>query len=119
MSLTKTQQTIWEKARAYGSGDQAVGLTDEMCAYLVCRIVHDLGLQNTFPEVPRSVPPFFETDDLDSLVVPGVNAQGLFERLTKQNADADCTLPVYQPFTKLDSSMRPYSKHSQFQLLNR
>lgn len=83
MSLTKTQQTIWEKARAYGSGDQAVGLTDEVCAYLVCRIVHDLGLQNTFPEVPRSLPPFFETDDLDSLVVPGVNAQGLFERLTK------------------------------------
>jgi hypothetical protein len=35
MSLTKTQQVIWEKARAYGSGEQAVGLTDEMCAYLI------------------------------------------------------------------------------------
>ena len=89
MSLTKTQQTIWEKARAYGSGDQAVGLTDEMCAYLVCRIAHDLGLQNKFPEAPKSLLPFFETDDLDSLVVTGVDAQDLFERLIKQNSDAD------------------------------
>ncbi len=89
MSLTKTQQTIWEKARAYGSGDQAVGLTDEMCAYLVCRIAYDLGLQNKFPEAPGNLPPFFEADDLDSLVVTGVDAQDLFERLVKQNPDAD------------------------------
>ncbi len=89
MSLTKTQQAIWEKARAYGSGDQAVGLTDEMCAYLVCRIASDLGLQNKFPETPENLPPFFEADDLDSLVVRGVDAQGLFERLVKQNSDAD------------------------------
>ncbi len=41
MGLTKTQQTIWENARAYGSGDQAVCLNDETCAYLVARIVHD------------------------------------------------------------------------------
>jgi len=32
MTLSRTHQTIWEKARAYGSGDQAVGLSDEACA---------------------------------------------------------------------------------------
>jgi hypothetical protein len=89
MPLTKTQQAIWEKARAYGSGDQAVGLTDEICAYLVCRIAHDLGLHKTFPEVPENLPPFFEAEDLDLLVVEGVDARGLFERLVQQNSDAD------------------------------
>jgi len=89
MPLTKIQQTIWEKARNYGSGEQAVSLTDEMCAYLVGRIAHDLGLNNDFPEIPRILPPFFEAEDLDSLVVEGVDARNLFERLIQQNPDAD------------------------------
>lgn len=89
MALTKTQQAIWEKARAYGSGDQAVSLTDDMCAYLVCRIVHDLGLQTNIPQVPKTLPPFFETEDIDSLVVSGIDARTLFEQLVVLNADAD------------------------------
>ncbi|MBI1822192.1 MAG: hypothetical protein HY036_09405 [Nitrospirae bacterium] len=89
MPLTKKQQAIWEKARAYGSGDQAVGLTDEMCAYLVCRIAHDLGLHKTIPGIPDNLPPFFEAEDLDSLVVKGVDARSLFECLVQQNSDAD------------------------------
>lgn len=89
MPLTKTQQTIWEKARAFGSGDQAVGLTDEMCAYLVCRIAHDLGLQGSISGVPKTLPSFFETEDIDSLVVKDVNARELFERLVQANTDAD------------------------------
>ncbi len=59
MSLTKTQQAIWEKARAFGSGEQAVGLTDEMCAYLVGRIALDLGLKHDFPEIPSKLPNLF------------------------------------------------------------
>jgi hypothetical protein len=74
MGLTKTQQTIWGKARAYGFGDQAVGLTDGICAYLVGRIVHDLGLRNKFPEVPEGLPPFFGMGDFSSLVIEGVAA---------------------------------------------
>ncbi len=89
MGLTKTRQTIWEKARAYGSGDQAVCLDDEMCAYLVARIVHDIGLQNEFPELPAIIPSFFETEDLDSLVVEGVDPKDIFERLVNRNADSD------------------------------
>jgi hypothetical protein len=89
MPLTKTQQTIWEKALAYGSGDQAVGLADGMCAYLVCRIAIDLGLQNKFPEAPKNLPPFFEAADVDSLVVENVDSRGLFERLVHHSSDAD------------------------------
>ena len=89
MSLTKLQQTIWEKARAYGSGDQAVGLTDEMCAYLIGLIVHDLDLSEHFAEVPKDLPLFFETEDIGSLVINGVDAKNLFERLVEYNSDAD------------------------------
>jgi len=89
MGLTKTQQAIWEKARAYGSGDQAVGLTDEICAYLICRIASDLGLLREFPEIPNELPAFFETEELKSLVVKAVDARGLFERLVNHNSDAD------------------------------
>ncbi len=89
MGLTKTQQTIWGKARAYGSGDQAVGLTDGMCAYLVGRIAHDLGLHEKFPEVPKDLPPFFQVDALSSLAIEDVDAKELFERLVHENADAD------------------------------
>jgi len=89
MGLTKTQQMIWGKARAYGSGDQAIGLTDGMCAYLIGRIVFDLGLQDNFSEIPNDLPPFFGAGDLNSLVIEGVSAKGLFERLVQENEDAD------------------------------
>jgi len=89
MSLTKTQQAIWEKARAYGAGEQAVGLTDEMCSCLVGRIAYDLGLKNDFPEIPPKLPNLFEAEDLDSLVVQNVDARMLFERLVRKNSDAD------------------------------
>ncbi|MEX0804132.1 MAG: restriction endonuclease [Candidatus Binatia bacterium] len=89
MSLTKTQQAVWEKARAYGSGEQAVGLSDEVCAYLVGRIALDLDLKRHFPEIPSNLPSFFEAEDLDALVVKGVDARKLFERLVEKNSDAD------------------------------
>jgi hypothetical protein len=89
MSLTRIQQTIWEKARAYGSGDQAVGLTDQMCAYLVGRIVHDLDIRHEFPEIPEILPSFFDAGDLGSLILEDVDARDLFERLVHQYSDAD------------------------------
>jgi len=106
MALTKVQQTIWEKARAYGSGNQAVRLTDEMCAYLVGRIASDLGLQDKFPEIPRELPPFFEVEDIDSLIIEDVDAKCLFERLIQYNADADmyfaCLSTLYKARLKYE-----------------
>lgn len=89
MGLTKTQQTIWEKSRLLGAGEQAVRLTDAVCAYLVGRIVLDLGLEKRFPEVPQTLPPFFHPGDLDALVLPDVDAQSLFERLLVLDSNAD------------------------------
>ncbi|MBD1871827.1 DNA cytosine methyltransferase [Cyanobacteria bacterium FACHB-471] len=89
MPLTKAQQTIWEKARSYGSGGQAVGLTDEICAYLVGRIIHDLDMKHEFPEIPENLPSFFDVKDLDSLILKNVDARSLFERLVSLCFDAD------------------------------
>ena len=89
MPLTRLQHTIWEKAQAYGSGDQAVGLSSEMCAYIICRIIHDLNLQNSFPEIPQTVSSFFGVADSSQLIVPGIDAKKIFEKLLDICGDAD------------------------------
>lgn len=89
MALTKTQSAIWEKAKAIGSGEQSVGLTDAMCAYVVARIISDLDLREHFPEISPDLPGFFETDDLGTLAIEDVNGRSLFERLVQINSDAD------------------------------
>lgn len=89
MGLTKTQQRIWERSRAAGAGAQAIALTDPACAYLVGRIALDLALNTSFPDVPPSIPGFFDPVDLNFLVLEGVDPRTLFERLVKLNSDAD------------------------------
>jgi len=89
MPLTKSQQSIWERARSLGTGGQAVGLDDPICAYLVARIVTDLGLIEHFPELPSAVPDFFRADDLKALAIEGIAPFPLFERLLGLVPDAD------------------------------
>ena len=89
MGLTKAQATIWQKARVLGNGDQAVGLSDGCCAYLVGRIAQDLHVLMDFPEIPASLPEFFLAGPLDQLQVPGLDAKELFERLVTQHRDTD------------------------------
>lgn len=89
MALSKSQASIWQKARSLGAGGQAISLTDEICAYLVGRIVIDLGLQSAFPEASNSLPEFFSKQPLTSLVLPGVDCDALYERLVTKNADTD------------------------------
>jgi len=89
MGLTKTQQMIWQKSRTAGTGDQAVGLSEPMCAYVVAVIARDLGLDHEFPEIPYPLPDFFSSEDFTSLVVNGVDACELLERLVGLDKDAD------------------------------
>ena len=110
MPLSAAQRSIWEKARALGSGDQAVALTDGMCNFLIATIVRDLRYANSFPELPTAVQPFFGTDRLDSLVVDGPNAKALFERLVDLNRDADmyfaCLASLHKARLKYDVILR-------------
>ena len=89
MGLTKTQAAIWQKARSLGNGAQGVGLSEESCAYLVGRIVQDLQLGRQFPEFAPQLTPFFTDEPLDQLIVQGVDAKALFERLVSSQPDAD------------------------------
>ena len=89
MGLTKAQATIWQKARSLGNGVQAVGLSNDCCAYLVGRIVQDLRLVDRFPEFQQPLPPFFSSDPLEDLVVFGLDAKTLFERLVMSQSDTD------------------------------
>lgn len=88
MALTKAQEALWQKARSLGSGGQAVGLTEAMCAYLVGRIAIDLGLSDTFPELPGELPDFFRSS-LSSLALDIDDPKQLFARLVASNADSD------------------------------
>jgi len=89
MVLTKAQQTIWEKARAFGAGAQAVGLNDGTCGYLIARVVSDLGVIRAFPEFGPECRPFFETSDLSLLTFETDDPRKLFERLVEHRTDAD------------------------------
>lgn len=89
MALTRLQSAIWEKARALGAGEQGVALSDEMCAYLLARIVVDLGRQEDFREVPASLPELFEDRPAAELTLPRVNSDELFRRVVEAIPDAD------------------------------
>ena len=89
MGLTQVQRSIISKARAVGGGKQGIALSDEACAFLVGVIVRDLGLENQFPELPKSLPEFFNTGSLESLTISAVDFVALFERLVELDTNAD------------------------------
>jgi hypothetical protein len=89
MALSATQRSVIEKARSLGSGDQGVSLDDSACVYLTALIAHDLGLHKKFPELPGELPPFFGSQPLFHLAIPGLPFLPLFERLVGLTRDAD------------------------------
>lgn len=71
-----------------GSSDLAIELSDDMCAYLVGVIVHDLGFRKQFPEVPASLPKFFSAAAPEDLRLAGVDFWNLINRLLQREPDA-------------------------------
>jgi hypothetical protein len=110
MVLSLSQRAIIERARALGSGEQAVALTDEMCAYLVAVIADDLALMDKFPEFKGKVTPFFTTTPLRDLQIKGVNFTALYERLLGLNKDADtyfvCLAALHKGRLKYETILR-------------
>ena len=89
MALTKAQEAIWQKAKALGAGNQAVALSDEACAYLLARMISDLGQQPQFPQLRLDVPPLFTGAPASELRLPGVGAKALYEAALAVIPDAD------------------------------
>lgn len=88
MGLTRSQEAIWQKARALGAGAQGISITPEACAYLVGRIILDLDLRDRFPNLP-DLPPLFTRESGESLLLEGHDGKGLFEQLVVLKPDAD------------------------------
>lgn len=88
MGLTKSQAAIWQKARSLGAGAQGISISDEVCAYLVGRIILDLDLRERFPDL-ADLSPLFTNESSESLVLTGVDAKDLFERLVEIEPNAD------------------------------
>lgn len=110
MGLSAAQRAMIERARALGSGEQAVALTDESCAYLVGVIANDLGLLKQFPEFKGKVNPFFTNTPLRELVVKSLDFPALFERLVTLNKDADtyfvCLAALHKGRLKYETILR-------------
>lgn len=85
MPLSKQDLTIWRKARTPGSGGQGVGLDDAQCGYLLALIVHDLGLRDTFPQVPIQLDDFFQVKAFTS---PFPKPREVYEQLAEVVPDS-------------------------------
>ncbi len=110
MGLTKSQQAIWERSRAAGAGAQGVCLSDSACAFLVARVASDLALGDRFPELPAQLPRLYDSGDSARLVLDGLDARALFERLVALNSDADtyyaCLAALHRARLKYDSILK-------------
>ena len=110
MALSVSQRAIIERARALGSGEQAVALTDEMCVYLIAVIVDDLGLMEKFAELRGKATPFFTATPLRALQINDVDFMALYERLLGLNTDADtyfvCLAALHKGRLKYETILR-------------
>lgn len=108
MPLSKSQQSLWQKALAYGAGGQAVALTEASLAYVVVRIAADLDLLSHFPELASEPPDFYSSSpDRLFLSLGGLSAVQLFERLVELEPDAEM---YFGCLTALHRSRLKYSK---------
>ena len=89
MKLSQLQKSLIEKARSVGNSDMAVPIDDAAMSYLLARVVDDLGIQSQYPDVPATIPPFFETTPVSSLRLEGFDADELAGRLFTSKPDSD------------------------------
>ena len=89
MALTQTQMAMLTKARTGGGSELGVSLDDAASAYLAARIVLDLGIKESFAQVPRDLPPFFGAGSPRRLRLEGVDFMALFTQLLERHNDAD------------------------------
>jgi hypothetical protein len=106
MGLSQAQKAILEKARASGSGGQAVQIGDAGCNYVIGVVATDLGFAKKFPELGE-IPGFFTPGSLRPPARLGEHkVTALFERLVSLDKDADtyfaCLSALYKGRLKYD-----------------
>ncbi len=104
--LSQNQKAILERARALGGGRQGIALTDDQCVGLIAVVVQDLGLGESFPDIPLQTQSFFDIPP-ESLDVPSFDLFELFEQLLNLNRDADT---YFQCLATLHKSRLKYQR---------
>lgn len=89
MPLSQSQKSLIEKARHVSKSESAVPLDDGLLSYILARIINDLALHDQYPEVPREIPPFFETWPVGSLHLEELDFSLVAERLFTSIPDTD------------------------------
>jgi hypothetical protein len=72
-----------------GAGQQGVALSKDACAYIIALVAKDLNPLDRLPEITSAPPAFFGTKSLKSLVMPGLDFIGMFDRLAMTTPDID------------------------------
>ena len=104
--LSQNQKAILERARALGGGSQGIALTDDQCVGLIALVVRDLGLGDSFPDLPLETQSFFDVPP-ESLRVSSFNLFEMFEQVLNLNRDADT---YFQCLATLHKSRLKYQR---------
>ena len=104
--LSQNQKAILERARALGGGSQGVALTDEQCVGLIAIVIRDLGLGESFPDLPLVKQSLFDIVP-ETLQVSSFNLYAIFEQLLSLNRDADT---YFQCLSTLHKSRLKYER---------
>jgi len=111
--LTQAQRTLISRARNVGTSAMAVPLSDGACCYLCAAIIHDLGLLEEFPEVPKEIPSFFDTFPVTKLDLPGLDFDSLVGKLFSVVRDSDtyfaCLAQLHKSRLKFEQILRRQS----------
>jgi hypothetical protein len=110
MTITKEQLLLIKKVKSPGTGNLAIQLTDEMCCYIIGLVVKDFGLEAEFPEIDKSIPPFFSNTSPEKLVINNISFISLFQKLIKINENLDvyfyCLSSLYKTKIKLHNIIK-------------
>lgn len=87
MGLTPGERSAIQKVRSVGSAELAVALSDAACAYLAVLMARDLGLAEERLRGCPALPPFFETQPPDRLVLDGIDFWTLMDALADVERD--------------------------------
>lgn len=114
MGLTQSQKALITKARTPGGSELGVALDDAICSYLVVTIINDLGISESFPQIPREIPSFFGSQSSKDLKLDGLNFQEIIEQLITIRNDADT---YFYCLATLHKARLKYERILQFQAI--
>ena len=109
MGLTPTTRAAIERVRAAGGGSLGQRLSDDVCSFLLARVVRDLGIDVAGYDSPE-VPPFFSVATLDVSVAGSSDFYADLERVLIAEPTAEtyflCLAALHKSRMKYETILR-------------